>query len=78
VAAAAFSVASMFGLVGVMALARPLTSTAVGTSDVAGATSAAVPGSGAAAPPVALTARPRVQVTTLTTDAPTARTNGSR
>ena len=88
VGVAAFSVATMFGLVGVMGLARPASSA---TPTVPGTTTPpvpvptsppepvapAAPGPATAAPPVALTVRPRVQVTTPTTVAPVARTNGS-
>ncbi len=90
VGVAAFSVASMLGLVGVMGLARPVSSATptvpddttaaplpVATSAPAPAAPAA-PGQAIAAPPVALTARPSVQVTTPTTAAPVARTNGTR
>ena len=89
VGVAAFSVATMLGLVGVMGLARPASSatpTAPGTTNtppVPVPTSAPEPAATAAsgpattAPPVALTARPSVQVTAPTTAAPVARTNGS-
>jgi hypothetical protein len=91
VGVAAVSVATMFGLVGVMGLARPASSatptvphgTTATPSPVPVPTSApapastATPGQAVAAPPVALTARPSVQVTTPTTAAPAARTNGS-
>ncbi len=89
VGVAAFSVATMLGLVGVMGLARPMSSA---TPSAPGDTTAAprpvptvahppaaptAPGEAVAAPPVVLTARPSVQVTTPTTAAPIARTNGS-
>ena len=88
VGVAAFSVATMFGLVGVMGLARPASSatpTAPGTTtppapmptSTPDPVATTAPGPATAAPPVALTARPRVQVTTPPTVAPVARTNGS-
>ena len=89
VGVAAFSVAGMLGLVGVMGLARPVSSATPTSPDGTTAgprpvptvapppAAPAAPGEATAAPPVALTARPRVQVTTPTTAAPTARTNGS-
>ena len=90
VGVAAFSVASMLGLVGVMGLVRPVSSETPTVPDdttaapVQVATSAATPAATAApgqaivAPPVALTARPSVQVTTAPTATPVARTNGTR
>jgi hypothetical protein len=87
---AAFSVATMLGLVGVMGLARPAssgsptapadtTAALLPTPVAAPAAAAAAMASGEAiaAPPVALTARPSVRVTIPTAVAPVARTNGS-
>jgi hypothetical protein len=88
---AALSVATMFGLVGVMGLARQADSATPTAPDVsttpvpvpvsepaaaAAATVAQAPTT--AAPPVALTARPSVRVTTPSTAVPVARTHGSR
>lgn len=76
VGVAAFSVATMLGLVGVMGLVRPASPTEVAPTGTPRPTPGAGPTQGGAAPPVALTARPSVRVTTLAA-APVARTNGS-
>jgi hypothetical protein len=89
VGVAAVSVATMFGLVGVMGLTRPASSATPTVPHGTTATPSPVPtsapapastatqGRAIAAPPVALAARPNVEVTTPTTAAPAARTNGS-
>ncbi len=79
----------MLGLVGVMGLARPSNSATPTAPDNTTAPPLPVPASGSAptataapdptivAPPLALTARPTVQMTTPPKTAPVARTNGS-
>ncbi len=87
VGVAAFSVATMLGLVGVMGLARPASSATPSGPATTTRPPAPTPprepvataasGPATAEPPVPLTARPSVHVTTPATAAPVARTNGS-